>query len=357
MKKLTDKYKKRLLYADRREITKRQSDNIRNDKKQTKTICLPPTMTLQEKKGHTALCKAINNIKRWVKSCEIHRVILDFSRVDTITPEGMLLFFAELDVINRLRGKTIFTVKPPLNRRCAQVLRKIGFYELLGKKQPQYPEISDETVVHWVVLQNTNTEPVGWEILMKQTGDIGLYTPVTEAIDNSISHGYSGSRDDFFCCKKAFAEGQKWWMFSQRKDEELHIALADLGIGFSKSLKEQDLSRNKSVKRKLSEIFGKKPWTDDEVIKAVVDAALEGEHTVTSTGAAHRGKGIAQICHLAQTTPRSRLWIWSNRGGYCIKRGQSMLHSQAPKSGVQVKFPFSINGTILYWSIPTGGEA
>ena len=357
MKKLTDKYKKRLLYADRREITKRQSDNIRNDKKQTKTICLPPTMTLQEKEGHTALCKSINNIKRWVKSGEIHRVILDFSRVDAITPEGMLLLFAELDVINRLRAETVFTIKPPLNSRCAQVLRKIGFYEMLGKKQPQYPEISDETVVHWVVLQNTDTEPVGWEILMKQTGNIGLYTPVTEAIDNSISHGYSGSRDDFFCCKKAFAEGQKWWMFSQRKDEELHIALADLGIGFSKSLKNNDLSKELLARRILERLIGKKPWPDDEVLRVVVETALKDKKGVTSTQKIHRGKGVAQICELTQTTPGSRLWIWSNRGGYCIKRGQSMLHSQAPKRGVKVKFPFSINGTILYWSIPTGSEA
>ena len=145
MRKQSPKYKLRLLYASVRELDKRRRLNKTPVAKRQKIIVLPEKLSLHDRHSHKALCLVIQNIKRWVKSPDITRVVLDFSHVRIIWPEGMLLLFAEMDIINRLRGKTSFKIKPPVNNRCIQVLIKIGFYTLLGKTAP-VKRIEDEKV-------------------------------------------------------------------------------------------------------------------------------------------------------------------------------------------------------------------
>ena len=351
MKKLSPQYKQRLLYASVRELDKRHRLNKNSVARKQKIIVLPEKLSLHDRPSHKALCLAIQDIKRWVKSPDITRVVLDFSHVRIIWPEGMLLLFAEMDIINRLRGKTSFKIKPPVNNRCIQVLIKIGFYKLLGKTA-LVKRIEDETVIHWQTLMGTSVKPDGINKIYDPWEDVRfLYAPITEAMDNCISHAYIDKRDDFFTCYEAISEKRKWWMFSQIKDGELSVALADLGIGFSRSLRESDAAKTKGlwayISNKLGGGEGRQP--DHKILREVVEA----EHNITSTEQANRGKGIAQITQLARDNENSKLAIWSYKGGYIMGKGES----SAPRKIGAIQYGESIQGTIIYWSIPiTGGE-
>jgi hypothetical protein len=357
MKKLSPQYKQRLLYASVRELDKRHRLNKNSVARKQKIIVLPEKLSLHDRPSHKALCLAIQDIKRWVKSPDITHVVLDFSHVRIIWPEGMLLLFAEMDIINRLRGKTSFKIKPPVSSRCMQVLVKIGFYEILGKAAPA-KKLTDETVVHWQVMTDTNVNAEKLKKIHKDKEKVKeLYVPITEAMDNCIYHGYldegKGKKDrcDYFTCQKAIPEKQKWWLFSQIKDNELYVALADLGIGFPRSLRESNAAKTKGlwayITNKLQREEGRLP--DHKILREVVEA----EQNITSTEQANRGKGIAQITQLAREDEHSGLAIWSYKGGYIMKKEKS----SATRRGSAIKYSESIQGTIIYWSIPiAGGE-
>jgi len=132
---------------------------------------------------------------------------------------------------------------------------------------------------------------------------------------------------------------------------ELYVALADLGIGFPRSLRESNAAKTKGlwayITNKLQREEGRLP--DHKILREVVEA----EQNITSTEQANRGKGIAHITQLAREDEHSGLAIWSYKGGYIMKKEKS----SATRRGSAIKYSESIQGTIIYWSIPiAGGE-
>lgn len=258
MKRLTIKQKNRLIYACKRETKKRIQNNRNTIKKHTKAVLIPKIISLQTEKWHEELCLTIDKIKKSIAEYKIDRLTLDFRRVEKITADGMILLYSELDIINRLKNKTKLRLIPPIRSRPSQVLIQIKLYELLGKL-PHHKPLTDPTVINWTATSNTNAEPKGWATLTKNPELYKhLYTPVIEAITNSCAHAYIRPRNDFFKCESVIAEKRKWWMFSQTKDGELHVALADLGVGFSGSIDREHVSHQEWFREIISKYLKKR---------------------------------------------------------------------------------------------------
>lgn len=79
---------------------------------------------------------------------------------------------------------------------------------------------------------------------------------------------------------------------------------------------------------------------------------LDTRELITRTGLEYRGKGLPQICELAWKNSASSLYIWSNKGYCTIKKAESMKNISDKKTAVAVECSHSINGTIIYWTIP-----
>jgi hypothetical protein len=261
-------------------------------------------------------------------------VIIDFSQTDRIYPAGGLMLVAELDRIKSLSGSgSLLRCKAaPVQSLPDQVLTQIGIYESLG--HPSAGLASDQTVVHWRLASGLKAEgQEAGSILDNCDGELApalrtsLYRGITEAMTNAVQHAYLAVRAD-----GTNRQGEKrWWLFSQQREDTLHIVFCDLGIGIPESLP--------IVNSRLKEIlstFGR-DRSDLEAIR------LATELGKTSTSQPNRGKGLPEILDAARKSEQGACVIYSNRGQFGFVSGGKTIENQ---------FSNSIFGTLIEWRVP-----
>jgi hypothetical protein len=261
-------------------------------------------------------------------------VIIDFSLVEKIFPNGGLLIWAELDRIRRMtKNQNRIRCRPaPKDSLADQVLKQIGVYECANHQSSTDAE--DESIVHWrrasgVKAQGSQAEPM----LTNFDGDLSealkssLYRGITEAMTNAVQHAYAGSRND-----GTKAQGEKrWWLFSQQRDGVLNLVFCDLGIGIPRSLP----IVHSAIKSALAKLG---PSRAD--VGAIKIATTVGK---TSTAAPNRGKGLPEILDAARKSDQGACVIYSNRGQFGFSPGGQVVENQ---------FSNSIYGTLIDWRVP-----
>ncbi len=349
MKKISRDKRERLIRLQRKREHKRITRKknfirIRKEYIDLDIIQAPQVFSIQQDPPRNNLLKFIDRLRRKIM-IDQRSVRINFSTTERMFADGTLLFYAELDRLNRIKPPGIkIKAIPPRNKKVSEVLKQIGIYNIVG--QPRYPiHPSSDDVVHW--RKATGKEVVGEkynDILDRYDGIIPeelttkLYIGITEAMANCVHHAYIDKREDGIDIENL---ERRWWMFSQSRNKELSVVFCDLGVGIPKTLPKtkQDL-----WKKIVSLVPGKKT-EDGTIIKEAV------EDSRSRTGESHRGKGLSQLVdfiHDQGKMNKSRVTIFSNFGA---------IQKIAGEEGYTVKnYGESIFGTLIQWTMPIREE-
>jgi hypothetical protein len=305
----------------------------------------PHTFGVLTREHRATLLTFIRKLRRLVLVFRT-AVYIDFAETRKMQPEGTVLFAAELDrIVRQAKPRVMVRCARPKDPVVEQVLNHLGLLALM-KRTGTVP-VNADSVRYWqvetgddVVGESTKSVVTSYRQSTSEADSSHLYRGLTEAMTNCKHHAYTQDRGD----GTGVPTTVRWWMFSQMKDDKLHVSLCDLGIGFKRSLlegKEWPVRTVYSIVDKLS------PKRNDS---SFIRAALKlGE---SRTGQKHRGKGLPELLAVIQSRG-GWLRILSNAGLYTYRPA-----SPGTSAGADTKdFTDSILGTIISWELPLGRSA
>lgn len=292
----------------------------------TRTVQLnsPEVFSLGDPENRLAIFSLVHRMQNALFSG--HRVKLDFTTTRQLYPCGTLFFTANLDhALTRYPDR--ITCNYPSDDIVEQLFQHIGLLQQMGLSPRQ--SITADNVRHWHFVKGETVDTSGFTLLMEEyqtTFDgqvrMGLYGSLSEAVTNTIQHAYPGPGHNEVGLKP-------WWMFAQRVDDALTIAICDLGIGIAESLKR---------KPELKDILLK--WRGRSKDKKLIEAATGRR---SSTKLPYRGKGLPEMLDFVRTSRIGGMIIHSNHGSYGYDVN---THSDRAR---QVDPPMP--GTLIQWTL------
>lgn len=252
----------------------------------------------------------------------------------------MLLFIAEVDRAKHiLKAEFNVTLSRILNQNVKEVLIQIGFFDLCGLKAPNLrQERFGEQVRHWQfatgerVDDDTNRAFDAIEGRITPEARKGIWRGLSEALINSVQHAYAEPRGTI----GPDIPSKRWWMFTQEREGKLTVAVCDLGIGIPRSL---PLNWSQNL---LAQLLAKLPLQGGPDVSALRVALQVGQ---SSTGEAHRGKGLPEIWQAVRSSPGSGILILSNKARLAWNADED--------KEFEAEFEDSIFGTLVMWSVKT----
>lgn len=330
--KVALKREKRSQVSRRKKLQKRrwQSGYIVSTKKVR--ITAPEVIGLVDS-YHKSIVKFIRLLRRHSLKHR-HKVWVNFTQTRLMESSGTLLLLAEIEQIQHIKGKLSIRGSLPNDKIAAQVFIKTGLSELLGIKHTM--PIEHESVTYWKPFLSgddttaTHVASQLTELNFKPILRNAMFRGISEATTNTCMHAY---HDKTHRCDGFLYGQKKWWMFTGYDDKNLTLVVCDLGQGIPKTLKfREDYS---AISKLLKKIVGDK---DSKSIKAAMEIGK------TSSGLAHRGKGMVQLKQAIDEMGAGTLSILSNRGRYIYTANGSENYKR--------DFKCSIMGTIISWSAP-----
>lgn len=260
-------------------------------------------------------------------------VIIDLSGVTKIRPTGAVLLLAEVNRAIAGQAASSLQIVRCRNPIIHAVMCQLGIYY---SDEGPLPEAEREDVKHWRTATGVASEgEKGGSILQGYEGRLAegltsdLYAGIVEAMTNTVHHAYP---DEGGAELRRFI-GKRWWAISQERDDELTIAICDLGIGIPKSLP-RSASFSSGAVRALWRGLGLDS-SDASAIKVAVELGR------TSTGQKGRGRGLSEIVAAANLSAGGGVLISSNKGAFVSFDGKSYADNH----------PQSIRGTLIHWTV------
>ena len=274
-------------------------------------------------------------------------VKLDFSRVRTIYPGGMLLLLAYLELLTEVYPGRIRAVCPR-GSKAAQLINHFGFAERL--KVPQAGNgPRDPSVTNWRFATGHLAEGDkiarhidGFAELVGSSMPDGLYVALSEAMINVRHHAYPEGVD-------IPTPIQRWWLFSScnppspTNEGQLYLAFYDVGVGIPTSMRQRLATLREQVHEGLDTLLRTLGITngrgqDKQLLRLAID------ETRTRTGLPFRGKGLPEMKEFAASTAGGRMTIVSGAAQYSYR-----AHNGAAALS-KCKRP--IVGTLILWNLP-----
>lgn len=309
--------------------------------KQRMPICVPKLIDFYNVHNFEKMNSFLDTLRKCIQ--EEGRVFLDFSMTEYASASAMLSFLAEVDILTTHSpyGKRAIAFNHPSNGKIESILKQVGFYDLLGKRDRVTNDYAD--VVFWKYASGACSEPIlakGIFAEIKQEiqikGSKKLYRGFVEAMSNSVEHAYAANE------ALATSDGPaKWWAFSGIKDDKLLFVICDKGVGIPNTLP----ATQKGNLDAIFNILGLTGRKDSAFIKAASNLNR------TSTKLPNRGKGLTDIKSVIDTNDGALLSIFSNRGRYIYKG----LNRGLVKD-IVLDYKHSVGGTIVEWVIPLPKE-
>ncbi|SMQ94247.1 hypothetical protein NBC2815_00889 [Xanthomonas fragariae] len=278
------------------------------------------------------LCKAAISFQQSGQA-----LVIDFRRTTLMVASATLLFFSELQRLRSIYPGLGLRCIPPKDPAVAEVLQHLKIFQLLGYESSVVPSRPD--VISWRVASSSMVDGVQVGSLIETYRSLGserakhLFRGVSEAMGNAVNHAYIAPRGDGLPAPPA----DKWWMFCRQDEDNLVVAVCDLGIGIPKSL--PMLYPEEAFVRLLD--FGTRGRIRSDAW--MIEAAMQIERTRTS--ARGRGKGLGDTRRLVDEVPGGRLVILSNRGQLQYRGG----------AYERKNYEQSIKGTVVLWVVPLNG--
>lgn len=323
------------------------------------TVALPSVLVLGES-HRDKLLRAISMIRANLAVAG-RPVLLDFSAVEKIYPEGMLLLSAEITRCKELKRhkRCKLRVRLPRNPKCAAVLKQIGLLDiarpLAGRRQDLDVHLKDEDVVEWRYAMGQAVSTAAFDEIIPAAMAAGdnneqalLYAGFSEAMQNCHDHAYLEERGDGL---RGYGN-TRWWCFSQRREGKLSVVVCDLGIGIPRAFPMNPGHRAflswciAGLRQGLTSFQGRNDHPE------IIEAAFQ--YTRTRTGLSNRGKGLTNIRNVIEKIEEPGRWtltIMSGRGGWFISRTDGVTSKK------RLDFKSPLLGTLIAWTIPDlGGD-
>ncbi|MBU0914329.1 MAG: hypothetical protein KKF22_17500 [Gammaproteobacteria bacterium] len=339
-------------------------------RKLIRVVC-PAMLSLHSPALHTKTVKFISEFEKAVRAAQFGSATVHVCFRDTkkIFASGGIYLLARCEVIvNRYRNvKYRVSVPPSLPEPghigpqpiAHSVLCQIGFYKLLGIKQPRGAQLP--SVDCWYVSSSEKADGEFIGNAIEKLGKTGaeardLYRSSIEAISNASEHAYSTAiqTDKVFTIKK-------WWLFSAVLDNEAFFYICDLGHGIPKTLEYTQsptlLEHIKSLLTKTMSPEQRRGFVED-VHKIKMSTMVKETRTELS----YRGKGGGDLKSYISKHSGSVLRIYSNKGAYTFKnkklpvRSNSLVNELEQTNNKKYETGYnnkhSIEGTVIGWSMP-----
>lgn len=340
MKKLTFAHKVYLLRRSKKIFRRRLRRRKTVHKKilYREKLIAPKVLNLAN--GETL--KFLNDIRKNADDvrCSLY---IDFKNIESITPGCALVFASELNRISIIRGKKNRLKVIDFNKWNTNIkflLRDMGMFELLNipnipKEFLKTEHDSDIKFFKFISGDSINGEkPIKYREVIKQVvsgvpNEKKLQIAITEAMDNSLYHGYP---NDFI--ETSRLKEKRWWLSASlnTKNNSLNFMFFDQGIGIPKSLPKV----HPKLFKKLLTLFD----PDDRIIEA---ATIAGK---SSTGKKYRGKGLPQIIdYVSSYDKNGYIQITSGKGTYKLTKNEKKI---VKKSSLN---EYDINGTLIEWQL------
>lgn len=305
-----------------------------------RTIIAPSFFNLLSAKNHRELCTFLRTVKDLTIK-QRRKVCIDFRRVKQFYPDGMLLFYAEVQRILVKRPGSLGCVLPG-DPVAVQVLSHLGLLAQFGCSRSVRSSRHD--VVHWQVYSGTDadaTQGLGAAIeslpLGAKKNNGTLFRSVSEALTNVPQHAYSEPRHDGM----TEPGDQGWWMFVRREPGTVTIMFCDLGLGVPYTVP-RDHEHEGWLKRRLGAItksFGVAQHEEGETIRVTV------EEKRSRFKMDHRGNGFGNMLETVARCGNGKIEIFSNRGAFSYRCKGTNERSKS------YNYADSIYGTVIGWHI------
>lgn len=261
---------------------------------------------------------------------------IDLRAVRIIKPTGAVMLMAEVDRVSHGQSAATYQLFRPADPVVHAVMCQIGVFST----KADIPEAKRDDVRHWRSATGVLSEgEKGGSMLQAYKGRLAdnltsdLYAGIVEAMTNTVHHAYPDGEGE----KLRKFIGKRWWALSQERDNELTVAICDLGIGIPRSLPKSATFKSATVRA---------IWTKlglDKSDASAIEVALELGRT--STGQAGRGRGLSEIVEAANLSEGGRVLISSNKGVFVSTGGKAKGHNHS----------HSIRGTLIHWTVGISG--
>lgn len=276
---------------------------------------------------------------RWVWP----RLGVDLSKIEEISIPAAVVLAAEFErwsLLHQVQLKPSRLSKWSSNVR--DLFSDLGLFDLLKIEiNDDSRGLSDKVILLPLV---SGTSADGQKVAMLQADLRGLgvifdhktyiFDGLSEAISNSIDHGYLTDDEDRFPRLKG-----RWWATScyDPATESLRFFVYDQGVGIARTLLKQEewVPLLESV---LGKFLGSRfSQTDEQVIRTAFEIGR------TRTRQMERGKGLDQMAGVVRMAGGGYMRVLSGRGD--VKTNcQGIYEGQS--------FDRSVGGTLVEWSIP-----
>jgi hypothetical protein len=298
-------------------------------KSKTVTVFAPEHFALEQPAPRNATLAFVQRIEHILKAGG--NVQINFDKTTLLWPTGTLYFMANLECLldqYPLRVSCNYPEDPVVE----QLFQHVELLQRLGNAPRRV--ITADNVKHWNYLSGTTVDLAGVKAVfdnfgMALGGDTraGLFEGLSEAVTNVIQHAYQHVGNG--------ESGQmRWWMFAESREEQLRVAICDLGMGIPRSLGEKP-----ELKERWARLWAgirKRPHS------SLIEIAVESARSRTRL--AHRGKGLPDMLKFAKEGEVGGFAIYSVNGGFSYN---ATSHAE---SGGDYDQP--IRGTIIRWSLP-----
>jgi len=298
-------------------------------------LIIPHTVTLSYDIGKNHRHKLIKTITQLHDLAKQNRnVCIDFSATNKIYVDGMILLYAEIRNFLNIYPFLKVTCKKSDKAKINHLLFRLGFFSLFKvrfNKTRTYDDVNS-----WLAFSGSGAmeemyAKLSTQFQLSEDTHYKLYRGCIEATINSHHHAYIEDRE----LSKVNSGKEAWWLFAEKRNNNLCIAICDLGTGIASTipLKYPVITRLANFLSKNSE-------------SALIKLAIETPNTKSRTGKKYRGNGLEHIANVAKNVYGSSILMYSHKA--CLHIENNIT---ATKDTSDV-----VPGTIILWNIPIGVE-
>jgi len=307
------------------------------------TIPLPEDLSVFSDIKRYELYKLLRQITDTPKEAKI---LLDFRRLLTFKISAIIILFAHLEMLIESRAKMRIRWHLSLDEAINEKLDQLGFWELLGGGYtPKENTIKICSISHQQK-ENDDKRPLKEAIRYAERAissyepaspteetDVLLFEAVSESFSNVWQHAYASDIEKKHSTLPVAIKSQKWWIALQHVDDQLFMAVYDVGVGIPASTKRKPWYRSLSA-----EVLARlKGMSSDSVD---IQTALEyGNSRYRTQG---RGNGLPAVRRFVEINPNGQLHIMSGKSLYRF-RSKGKTENWV---SLQNQFP----GTLIQWN-------
>lgn len=316
------------------------------------------------KKDDSVYSESVNFINSFRRSCDLEKVIIDFSKTKHITAPIVLMLYAVLDDFNDENRAKIKLIYSKEEHRVNRLIKASGFAALCrgSKIKPDFSGEKPLSVVSGVGGKYRDEivdfiQSRAYKNSMNAETEFVFGDAVQETINNVRLHAYPDTED----------ASKRWWLLCEVIKQQLFLTIYDRGIGIPKTVTDRDWflqsfeseypEEYKEVLEEVTKVgvekgvlaplklklYQFKKWNDPQLVYLSMLGDISG------TKKKKHGQGSKSIKALVKETKQGKLWVYSNAGLYFLEDKPDV--EESANKGEAIHLPMPLQGTLVQWNI------